>query len=70
VFKRVLDINFERGYTNFEISIKNKILIEKPSFNTKLKDYIFEIGGGAVLLLWANTFSPFGMNLQKRILVS
>jgi hypothetical protein len=23
-----------------------------------LKDYIFEIGGGAVLLLWANTFSP------------
>jgi hypothetical protein len=58
VFKRVLDINFERGYTNFEISIKNKILIEKPSFNTNLKDYIFEIGGGAVLLLWANTFSP------------
>jgi hypothetical protein len=70
VFKRVLDINFERGYTNFEISIKNKILIEKPSFNTNLKDYIFEIGGGAVLLLWANTFSPFGMNRQKRILVS
>jgi hypothetical protein len=28
----------------------------------------FEIGGGAVLLLWANTFSPFGMNRQKRIL--
>jgi hypothetical protein len=25
-------------------------------------------GGGAVLLLWANTFSPFGMNRQKRIL--
>jgi hypothetical protein len=58
VFKRVLDINFERGYTNFEISIKNKILIEKHSFNTNLKDYILEIGGGAVLLLWANTFSP------------
>jgi hypothetical protein len=33
-----------------------------------LKDYIFEIGGGAVLLLWANTFSPFGMNRQKWIL--
>jgi hypothetical protein len=33
-----------------------------------LKDYIFEIGGGVVLLLWANTFSPFGMNRQKRIL--
>jgi hypothetical protein len=35
-----------------------------------LKDYIFEIGGGAVLLLWANTFSPFDMNRQKRIFVS
>jgi hypothetical protein len=42
----------------FENSIKYKIPIEKPSFNTTLKDYIFEIGGGAVLLLWANTFSP------------
>jgi hypothetical protein len=42
--------------------------MEKPSFNTNLKDYIFEIGGGAVILLWANTFSPFGMNHQKRIL--
>jgi hypothetical protein len=31
---------------------------------------IFEIDGGAVLLLWANTFSPFGMNCQKWILVS
>jgi hypothetical protein len=35
-----------------------------------LKDFFCEIGGGAVLLLWANTFSPFGMNRQKRILVS
>jgi hypothetical protein len=26
----------------------------------------FKIGGGAVLLLWANTFSPFGINCQKR----
>jgi hypothetical protein len=26
------------------------------------------MGGGAVLLLWANTFSPFGMNRQKQIL--
>jgi hypothetical protein len=25
----------------------------------------FEIGGGAVLLLWANTLSPFGINRQK-----
>jgi hypothetical protein len=36
----------------------------------KLYQFFFEIGGGAVLLLWANTFSPFGMNRQKRILVS
>jgi hypothetical protein len=76
VFKRVLEINFERGYTNLKILSKNKILIENDtnrkqlSFNTNLKDFIFEIGGGAVLLLWANTFSPFGMNHQKRILVS
>jgi hypothetical protein len=44
----------------------------KNFFKYKLKDYnfeiIFEIGGGAILLLWANTFSPFGMNRQKRIL--
>jgi hypothetical protein len=26
----------------------------------------FEIGGGAVLLLWANTLSPFGTNRQKQ----
>jgi hypothetical protein len=50
--------------------IKNKLPFEKPTFNTNLKDFIFETGGGAVLLLWANTFSPFGMNRQKGILVS
>jgi hypothetical protein len=44
--------------------------LKNTSFNTNLKEYIFEIGGGAVLLLWANTFSLFGMNRQKRILVS
>jgi hypothetical protein len=49
--------------------LKN-IPIEKSFLNPFLKDYIFEIGGGAVLLLWANTFSPFGMNRQKRIFVS
>jgi hypothetical protein len=61
---------FWKGLYQFESSIKNKIPIKKPSFNTNLKDYMFEIGGGAVLLFWANTFSPFGMNRQKRILVS
>jgi hypothetical protein len=45
--------------------------LKNSSLNINLKDYIFEIGGGgAVLLLWANIFSPFGMNHQKRILVS
>jgi hypothetical protein len=31
----------------------------------KYKLNIFEIDGGAVFLLYANTFSPFGMNRQK-----
>jgi hypothetical protein len=34
----------------------------------QFENIIFKIGGGAVLLLWANTFSPFGMNRQKRML--
>jgi hypothetical protein len=42
----------------FEIPSKvgyqlKKIIISKPFLNSN-----FEIGGGAVLLLWANTFSP------------
>jgi hypothetical protein len=44
-----------------------KILLSLFEHN---KLHFFKIGGGAVLLLWANTFSPFGMNRQKRILVS
>jgi hypothetical protein len=59
-----------KGVKPIKNYIKDNIPIEKPSFNTNLKDYFFEIGGGAVFLLWANTFSPFGMNRQKRILVS
>jgi hypothetical protein len=35
-----------------------------------LKTSFLKFGGGAVLLLWAHTFSPFGMNRQKQILVS
>jgi hypothetical protein len=54
----------------FENLSKIGYQLKKSSLNTNLKDYIFEIGGRAVLLLWANTFSPFGMNRQKRILVS
>jgi hypothetical protein len=34
----------------------------------QFENIILKLGGGAVLLLWANTFSPFGMNRQKRIL--
>jgi hypothetical protein len=39
----------------------------KNLFLTQIwKTTFFEIGGGgAVHLLWANTFSPFGMNRQK-----
>jgi hypothetical protein len=34
----------------------------------QFENHSLKLGGGAVLLLWANTFSPFGMNRQKRIL--
>ena len=40
-----------------------KIPIEKYSWKTLI---FFEIGGGAVLLLWAHALSPFGINRQKR----
>jgi hypothetical protein len=33
-----------------------------------IEKLFLKLVGGAVLLLWANTFSPFGMNRQKRIL--
>jgi hypothetical protein len=29
---------------------------------------LLKLGGGAVLLLWANTFSPFGMNRQEGVI--
>jgi hypothetical protein len=44
--------------------------IEKTSLIQIERLHFLKIGGGAVLLLWANTFSPFGMNHQKWILVS
>jgi hypothetical protein len=59
---------WKRSY-RFEIISKIRYQL-KNFFNTNWKSKIFEICGGAVLLLWANTFSPFGMNRQKRILVS
>ena len=60
----------------FKISIL-KILLSPPFEHNEMpiwKSYqlknslVLKFGGGAVLLLWANTFSPFGMNRQKRIL--
>jgi hypothetical protein len=58
VFKRVLDINFEdTTFSHF-----------RTQYEINLRTFILKLGGGAVLLLWANTFSPFGMNRQKRIL--
>jgi hypothetical protein len=69
VFKRVLDINLKEVIPIWNY-IKNKIPIEKLLLIPikRLHLHIFEIGGGAALLLWANIFSPFGMNHQKRIL--
>jgi hypothetical protein len=31
-----------------------------------IEKLFLKLGGGAVLLLWANTLSPFGMNRQKQ----
>jgi hypothetical protein len=42
--------------------------LRNSSFQDFFLTQIFKIGGGAVLLLWANIFSPFGMNRQKWIL--
>jgi hypothetical protein len=50
----ILDAYFE--YIPLEINI--------PIWNIPIK--FFSKGGGVVLLLWANTFSPFGINRQKR----
>jgi hypothetical protein len=50
----------------FEIISKIKYQLENSSFEKSFLNTIFEIGGGAVLLFWASTFSPFGMNRQKR----
>jgi hypothetical protein len=52
----------------FEILSKIGYQLKNSSFQNLFLTRILKIGGGAVLLLWANTFSPFGMNRQKRIL--
>jgi hypothetical protein len=52
----------------FEILSKIRYQLKNSSFQNLFLTQILKIGGRAVLLLWANTFSPFGMNRQKRIL--
>jgi hypothetical protein len=49
-----LDANFEN------------IPIEKSLYQFEIYQLNFFKGGGAVLLHWANTLSPFGINHQKR----
>jgi hypothetical protein len=64
VFKRVLQI-FEDTFSPFE----NTLRYQFENFIFKIRRCL-KFVGGAVLLLWANIFSPFGMNRQKQILVS
>jgi hypothetical protein len=54
--------------TQFEILSKLRYQLKNSSFKDLFLTQILKIGGGAVLFLWANTFSPFGMNHQKQIL--
>jgi hypothetical protein len=58
VFKRVLQI-CDNTFSPF-----------KNTLGYQFENFILKFGGGVVLLLWANTLSPFGMNRQKWILVS
>jgi hypothetical protein len=52
----------------FEILSTIGYQLKNLSFQNLFLTQILKIGGGAVLLLWADTFPPFGMNRQKRIL--
>jgi hypothetical protein len=52
----------------FEILLKIGYQLKNSSFQDLFLTQILKIGGGEVLLLWVHTFSPFGMNRQKRIL--
>jgi hypothetical protein len=53
--------------SQFEILSKIGYQLKNSSFQNLFLTSILKIGGGAVLLLWANTFSPLGMTRQKRI---
>jgi hypothetical protein len=52
----------------FEILLKIGYQLKNSSFQDLFLTQILKIGGGEVLLLWANTFSSFGMNRQNRYL--
>jgi hypothetical protein len=52
----------------FEILSKIRYRLKNHQLKNLFLTQILKIGGGVILLLWANTFSPFGMNRQKRIL--
>jgi hypothetical protein len=66
VFKRVLSYQFWK--TTF-LPLLNTIRYQFEIYQLRIipiEKLFLKLGGGAVLLLWANTFSPFGMNRQKR----
>jgi hypothetical protein len=62
-----LEVLLSASFEYTKMSIENFIIL-KPFENGWWCGHLLKMGGGAVLLLWANTFSPFGMNRQKRIL--
>jgi hypothetical protein len=62
VFKRVL---IDTNWKYIEMLVFEKLI---PIENFLLK-ILKSLGGGAVLLLWANTLSPFCMNRQKQRLL-
>jgi hypothetical protein len=60
------DIDFENTtFLPLLSTIRYQFEIYQLENHTNLKT-LLKLGGGAVLLLWANIFSPFGMNRQKR----
>jgi hypothetical protein len=63
VFKRVLRYRFWKYYFLPFLNTRRYQIENHTNWKT-----LFKTSGGAVLLLWANTFFPFGMNRQKRIL--
>jgi hypothetical protein len=65
-------LSFQEGFNSYQLEIyldanfEKKIPIENQHTNLEYINLNFLKGGGAVLLLWANTLSPFCINRQKR----